>query len=47
MTEEEITFFNKYKTLKKKNSLLVKSKPKKFDSADYFTEADKAKKKKK
>lgn len=41
---EESQFFQKYKTLKKRDSLLRKSKPKRFDSAEYFISKEKLKK---
>lgn len=45
ITEEESQFMQKYKTLKKKSSLLRQSKPKRFDSAEYFINIDKLKRK--
>lgn len=36
LSEEEQKFISKYGSLKKKNSLLVNRKGKRFDSADYF-----------
>lgn len=37
-SQEEKEFMSKYGTLKKKNSLLMNKKGKRFDSADYFQE---------
>ena len=42
---EESEFLRKYKTLKKKSSMLIKNKPKRFDSAEYFVNLDKLKNK--
>ena len=36
LSEDETKFMSKYGSLKKKNSLLVNRKAKRFDSADYF-----------
>lgn len=45
ITEEESKFLQKYRTLKKKNSLLRQSKPKRFDSAEYFINIENLKRK--
>jgi hypothetical protein len=45
MTEDESKFLQKYKNLKKKSSLLRQSKPKRFDSAEYFINIEKLKRK--